>query len=284
VNTTDLAQLAVRAAARVRVDVAAGPATAICPYDVAEALGVPVRLVAAPSLEGMYSPEPTPTIIVNIKRPAGRRRFTCSHEVGHHIFKHGARLDQLDADAAQEWSPEEFIAQRFAAALLMPNLAIDSAFSLRKRSIADATPELMFTIAQELGVGYTTLVGHLENTLKKLTGAQANALRRVDLQELRPTIAGCPVEHDLVPVDQHWRRRTIDLEVGDIVSLPTGARFRGECAAPPEERRTLLLAQTQGTGELTLENCEYPIAVRVSRRDFTGIARYRHMEEPPDEH
>ena len=282
-NNTDLARVAVRAAARVRIDLDAGPADAVCPYDFAEALGVPVRLIAAPTLEGMYSPEPTPTIIVNIKRPAGRRRYTCSHEIAHHVFKHGTRLDQFGADAAEAWSPEEFIAQRFAAALLMPNIAIDAAFTRRKRSMEDATPELFFTVAQELGVGFTTLVGHLEKTVKRISTAQANVLRRVDLQELRPKIAGRPVEHDLVVVDEHWRCRTIDLEVGDTVALPLGARFQGECASLIDRSPNYLQAKSQGVGELTLQSCDYPVAVRVSRREFTGIARYRHMEEPPDD-
>ena len=281
-NITDLAKVAVRAAARVRLDAGVGPAESICPYDVAEALGVPVRLVAAPSLEGMYSPEPAPTIIVNTERPAGRRRFTCGHEIAHHIFKHGTRLDELGANA-ETWSPEEFIAQRFAAALLMPNLVIDSAFARRKRSIADATPELIFTIAQELGVGFTTLVGHLEKTLKRVTAAQAAALRHTDLKELRPTMIGRAVEHDLVIVDEQWRRRTLDLEIGDMAALLAGGRFQGDCASLRKGGRTYLAAKTQGVGELILDGCAYPIAVRVSRRKFTGIARYRHMEEPPDD-
>lgn len=72
-STIDLARGAARAAARVRADLGVGPAEGVCPFDIAEGLEVPVRIVAVPSLEGMYSPEPKPTIIVNVERPPGRR-------------------------------------------------------------------------------------------------------------------------------------------------------------------------------------------------------------------
>jgi IrrE N-terminal-like domain len=283
VNTSDLARAAVRAAARARADLGVGPAEAVCPFDLAEGLEVPVRLIALPSLEGMYSPVPKPTIVVSVERPAGRRRYTCGHEIGHHIFGHGTRLDELADDAAAPWNPEEFIAQRFAAALLMPSLAIDSAFARRGCPAAAATAEMVFVVAQELGVGFTTLVGHLERTLERLPYSRADALRRVRLPVLREKIAGLPIEHDLVVIDAHWRRRTVDVEAGDIVVLRAAAEFQGKCASLIKGSIRYLVAERPGIGQLLLNGCEPPVSVRVSRRGFTGIARYRHLEEAPDD-
>lgn len=126
----------------------------------------------------MYAPAPRPTILVSAERPAGRRRCTCAHEIGHHVFGHGTRLDELADDAARSWSPEEFVAHRFAAGLLMPKLAVESAFTRRGLSVSASRPEDVFVVAQDLGVGYATLVGHLERTLGCLTRAAADTLRR----------------------------------------------------------------------------------------------------------
>lgn len=282
-SIAELARKAARAAARVRADLGVGPAEGVCPFDLAEGLEVPVRLVALPSLEGMYSPEPRPTIVVSVERPPGRRRYTCGHELGHHVFCHGTRLDELADEATALWSPEEFVAQRFAAALLMPRLAVDSAFAKRGWSISQPTPEMIFIVARELGVGFTTLVGHLEQTLGHVPRSTADALRRVRLPQLRARLAGFDVKHELLVVDRHWGRRTIDIEVGDVVVLPSNAEFGGACAAIERMPVGHLAALAPGVGSLSIDGRRLPVQIRVSRREFTGLARYRHLEEVGDD-
>ncbi len=180
-----LAIRAVRTAARLRMKFGYGKADALCPFDLADRLGVIVHLVALASLEGMYSPDPKPTILVSAERPSGRRRYTCSHELGHHVFGHGTHLEELGGGAVSTWSPQEYLANRFAAALLMPKLAVESAFSCRGWSITDPTVEEIFAVAQALGVGFTTLVGYLESTLKHMSSTRAAVLRKTSLPRLR---------------------------------------------------------------------------------------------------
>jgi hypothetical protein len=283
VSIADLARSATRAAARVRSDLGVRPAEGVCPFDIAEGLEVPVRLVALPTLEGMYSPEPRPTIIVSIERPSGRRRYTCGHEIGHHVFRHGTRLDELPEGAADPGHPEEFVAQRFAAALMMPKLAVESAFAKRGWSIAQPTPEMIFIVAQELGVGFTTFVTHLERTLGRLQRPAADALRGVRLRQLRQRLAGFELKHDLLVVDQHWGRRTIDLEVGDVVVLPNSVRVDGACVSFVEEPIRHLVGTAPGIGSVSIDGGRPAVPLRVSRRDFTGLARYRHLEEVDDD-
>lgn len=282
-NLSQLATRAARAAARLRADNGIGSAQAMCPFDLADQLGIVVRLAALSSVEGMYSPAPKPTIVVSVERPLGRRRYTCGHELGHHVFGHGTRLDELVEDVAVAWSPEEFIAQRFAAALLMPKLAVEAAFARRGWSVVEPTPESVFVIAQDLGVGYSTLTGHLERTLRVLPSSIADGLRRASLPRLRSRLAGFEVEHDLVVADEHWGGRSIDVEVGDVVLLPKRSEFQGTCATLRVQPTRHLQGVAPGVGGVTLVPNRPPVAVRVSRRRFTGLAPYRHLEETTDE-
>lgn len=281
-SVSQLATRATRAAARLRADSHVLPADAVCPFDLAEGLGLVVRFVPVPSMEGMYAPAPRPTILVSAERPAGRRRYTCAHEIGHHVFGHGTRLDELADDAARGWSPEEFVAQRFAAGLLMPKLAVESAFARRGLSVSTDLPEDVFVVAQDLGVGYATLLGHLERTLGCLTSAAADTLRRASLPRMRSRLAGFAIDHDLLVVNEHWGRRPIDVEVGDIVLVPQSATFEGICAILKVQPLPHLKAVAPGVGKVAV-TAGPPIAVRVSRRAFVGLARYRHLEEAADE-
>ena len=278
-----LATRATRVAARFRGDYGIDAADALCHFDLAERLGIVVRLVALPSLEGMYSPGPMPTILVNAERPVGRRRYNCGHELGHHLFGHGTRLDEIADDGTAAWGPEELTAQRFAAALLMPKLAVEVAFARRGWRVSAPNPECVLIVAQNLGVGYSTLVGHLQRTLRLMPSTSADVLRRASLPSLRSRLAGFKVDHDLVVVDEHWGRRPIDIEVGDIVLLPKGAAFEGVCAELHTQPVQHLKAALPGIGALALAGNRPPIPVRVSRRGFIGLARYRHLEEAADD-
>lgn len=278
-NVNGLAIEAVRQAARLRADHGVGPGDPVCPFDLAQRAGVSVRIVALPSLEGMYAPVPQPTIFVSAERPAGRRRYTGGHELGHHVFGHGMRLDELTGETDTTWSPEEYLAHRFSAALLMPKLAVEAAFARRRWSVTAPRAEDVFVIAQELGVGYVTLIGHLERTLQRLAANVASSLRKATLPKIRARLAGFEVENDLVVADEHWGSGSIDLEVGDVLTIPPRAMWEGTCVAPQAQPAAHLVAVTAGVGTVVLGSRRAPTRIRVSRRGFTGLARYRHLEE-----
>jgi Zn-dependent peptidase ImmA (M78 family) len=120
------------AALRVRQSAGLGMWTPMCVYDVAEKLGIEVRFVDISSMEGMYCKIATPLILVSSLRPSGRQAFTCAHELGHHIYKHGTRIDELvdRPTAKSRFDPEEFLADCFAGLLLMPKSAVSRAFAI----------------------------------------------------------------------------------------------------------------------------------------------------------
>lgn len=225
-------------------------------------------------MEGLYFPGDPAQVVISCLRPAGRRRYTAGHELGHDVHGHGASLDKQLND---ESTAEEFIANRFSRALLMPQLVVANAFSRRGWVPRHCTAEQVFVVAQDIGVGFTTLLDHMSQTLHLIDRAAADVIGRTPLAKLRAEIFRGPVAHDLFIVDQHWGTRPLDLEIGDVVTVPSGSTFQGRCL---EVDAGVLHARRAGIGELSVPGKAGCIVVRVSRREFVGRARYRHLEDP----
>lgn len=278
-SSQELAREATRSAARLRAEMGIRAAQPICPYDIADALGITVRFEALPSLEGMYSPGEPPAIVLTSLRPAGRRRFTCAHEIGHHVFNHGYRLDEVNPGRDRTTEREEFLADRFAAALLMPKLAVENAFVRRGASAAAPTADEVFLVAQDLGVGFTTLLDHMAFTLHLIGRAIADQLRKTQLTKLRATIAGSSVLEDLFPIDAAWGDRPLDVEIGDELLLPKGAEVNGAGIRKDGGRQ---FAHSAGEAEISIPGRQQRLRVRIARREFSGLAQYRYLEDCDD--
>ena len=280
-NVRELATRAAAEASRLRARYGIGLSDAVCPFDLADRIALPVRLIALPSLEGIYAREPQPVILLSSDRPAGRRRYSCGHEIGHHIFGHGTCLDELFDDASERWSPDEFLAHRFASGLLMPKIAVEAVFARRGWSLKSPRQSQVYVAAQHFGVGYTSLIGHMERTLKCVPSKVASDLRKAKLPQLRSELAGFKIDHDVVVVDDQWGERPIEIEIGDVAVIPESAEFAGECGSHRAQPRTHIVAMSPGSGSLKLSKSR-SIEIRVCRRGFTGLARYRYLEEPAD--
>lgn len=279
-NRDGLARVAVTEALRLRSRHGRAGDHPICPIDLALDEGVEVRFASIPSLEGMYTPEGR-AIVVGSLRPRGRRAFTCAHELGHDAFGHGLRIDELldDNTATNRKDDTEFVADRFAAALLMPKLAVLQAFVIRGWQIGSCTPAQAFSIAGLLGVGYTTLIGYLAGTLAVIDQAKATRLRKVAPKTIRAELVGADVPGGLVVVDEFWRGRPVDVEVGDLVVVPDGASVSGE--ALELVRECLFKATAPGTARVACGSLD--VVVRVMRLNYTGLAVYRHLQEVDDD-
>jgi hypothetical protein len=240
------------------------------------ACGLTVQFLSAPTLEGMYEAERR-AIMLGSSRPAGRRRFTCGHELGHHAFNHGTSLDQLRGPHTDSSSPDEFLADSFAAALLMPKTAIDASINRRGWGRRQFTPQMLWVLSQDLGVGYETLVLHLNLVIRYLSGAATAQLQKKKPADLRDEFAGFAVRHDAYPVDEHWGARPVDLEVGDLVLGPLSIT-EGTSVEPPAIPKPHLVAVRPGTTKLRLPNGR-ALTARVAKRDYFGRAQFRHEEE-----
>ena len=280
-----MATQAAREAARIRATLGIGPTSSVCPFDIAAGLGVVVRLHALSSLEGMYSPGPKATVVLSTERPRGRIRHNCGHELGHHVLGHGTSVDELCVGRLRAKKSEEYLADRFSTALMMPTLAVAAAIRRRGWDAATLTAERAFVLAQDFGVGYRNFVSHAERTLGILPRPAAEDLRRNGrgLGPLRNAVAGFEVKHDVFVGDEYWGDRPIDVETDDDVVVPPDALFSGRCARLSRDPSAHLVAVAVGEGQLQLRTRKAPIRVRVSRRGFAGLARYRHLGEVNDE-
>lgn len=285
-NRKQLATTAMMKALQIRKQLGHTLWEPVCVYDVAARLGVEVRFHDIPSMEGVYCGAATPTVIISSLRPPGRQAFTCGHELGHHALGHGAQFDELveQRSRARCFEPHEFQADCFASALLMPKSTINHAFARRGWDPTACPPTAFYVIATWLGVGYTTLVSHMEHTLGLLGTRHTQELLRHRPMTIRATLLGRGCPRNLIVADHHWDGRAIDVHVEDLILLPPDSRVEGHCVEVVEQDATRTLAQavTPGIGRAVAPGVAWSTYLRVSRRQYVGRGQYRFEEEVED--
>ena len=258
----------------------------ICIYDLSEERGVEVRFEGFSSMEGMYSKTPGPIIIVNSERHSGRQSFTCAHELGHHEFNHGSRIDELTENRTKsKYCPEDFLADCFAGFLLMPQVAIQNAFSNRDWDFPNPTHTQLYTIAGNLGVGYSTLITHMQQSLRILNPSLAQTLLKFQPKHIKEEILGYTTNSNLIVADEMWKSRAIDIQVGDLVLTRSETINEGECISPVHnsDKGDIFEGVTPGIGRLLNERFKWATFVRVSRKQYVGLGKYRHLKEVKDD-
>jgi hypothetical protein len=282
----ELAMTAARAAAELRQKRGHRRDVPVCPFDAAVASGAEVWLAAIPSLEGMYSKDRGPAIIVSTERPVPRQVFTAVHELGHHEFGHGTQADEyLETPPTDKgFNPEEFLADMFAAHFLMPPAAVRAGFAAQGVTIPEATHFDVYAVATWLGVGYETLIGHLELTLRLLPARRATDLRKSSPKAIRERLLGGNVVPHLVIGGPSYTGRAIDLRVGDGVLVPADSTDEGGRVAlqPVAGGHRLAIALRRGVGRIESPSTAWSSFVRVMPRNYEGQSRFR-FDEDPDE-
>ena len=104
----------------------------IDPFAIATSMGIRVYdAILGPGRSGYLDLDPTgrPVMFLNEAHSAARKRFTCAHEIGHYVdaTNRGSQAGTWDRDerASRGTDPDEVYANRFAAALLMPKVALE---------------------------------------------------------------------------------------------------------------------------------------------------------------
>lgn len=258
----------------------------IDPIETAMARGCEVRFMRLPSVEGMYSPVPKPLIVLGSERPAGRRSFTCAHELGHHVFKHGMMLEQLTEQklTCNKKTPEEFLADAFAGHLLMSKSVVGHAIKNRGLTASDLTPVQVYRLASYFGVGYGTAVNHITYALKMITRPHSDILLKVQPKQIKAQY-GTSTNAELVFADFHWRHRPVDAEIGDTIVLPEKAEIEtGNRLQLIEKGEGVVIyrALSAGYSRAYCNEEDWAAHIRISRKNYEGLAQYRFYEEMED--
>lgn len=278
-NRRQVATDAAAAALRLRRKLGYQLYESVSPIDAAEKLGIDVRFVDLSSMEGVYVSGETSAILLSALRPPGRIHFTCAHEIGHHTFKHGDQFDELIQEQHQSRKRDikEYQADIFASYFLMPRTAIEHALHIRALAYTDLSPTTTYELANWLGVGYATLVQHLFYGLSAISADKWSELSTVQPKRIREHITNGESSGGLWIVNQYWKGRAIDVDVGDTMLVPQGCELegRGLASFAEKEKYQMIRAVAPGISRILLADYEWSTFVRISRKNYTGRSCFR---------
>lgn len=282
-NNKLIASDAIVKALKIRKRISVPLYESISPLDAAERLGIEVRFMDLPSMEGMYIAGDNPKIVLSSLRPQGRRNFTCAHEIGHHEFGHGEQFDELtnEKSSSRKRDPKEFAADSFAAFFLMPKSTIDNGMSKRGYGYKSLTSIEAYKMACWLGVGYSTFINHLWHSLNLIDQEKSITLLSSQPREIRYEFLGKHTSSELHIVDQHWLGRPIDCQVGDYLLFPDNAVIEREHMFTSHDHVNgkLVRAELTGLARVSINEVEWASFIRISPYQYSGRSCYRFEEE-----
>ena len=255
----------------------------LSPVDLAEKRGVNVWYKDLPSLEGMYIHiNDTSHILLPSDRPMGRQLFGCAHELGHHEFQHGTKVDEYFDQGSSYGQKEEneILVDMFAGFLLMPRDLIRKSFSIRGWTPSRLTPIQAYTISCSLGVSYTGLLTHLTRGLDLIPRSLADKLSKISLPKIRNEILEQDCKERLVVVDEHWQGNfPVDVWVGEKILLPSNTLVEKDSLKICHSTSHFTLVEANQVGLTRICRDDWYCMVRVSRPRYAGRGQFRHLEE-----
>jgi hypothetical protein len=250
-------------------------------FDACAEFDITVRFIDV-SMEGMYVSQDggNYTILLSSLRPFPRRVYTCAHELGHHVFGHGTKIDGLNDEntGGTVYDKDEYLVDTFAGALLMPVAGVEAAFAKRNWNIRNATPIQFSTIASMFGTGYATLVTHCRvNGL--INDTKASGLLKVTPGKiLQSLIGGTQDKPHFKIVDEQTEVSVIDIETGDYLFLPEHTIMEGNHLNKVRNAEVgdAFIAIRPGIMHAVAGAKGY--FIRIQNAGYSGLAEYRHLE------
>jgi hypothetical protein len=272
-------------ASKVRRDLGLRASQAVCAIDAATKLGLEVRLERLPTVEGLFfKRDPSALVVLGNQRSLGRQAFSCMHEVGHFMFGHGTRIDPQDATSRSK-PPDEVLVDFFAAFVLMPQLAVLSSLKDRSLDVRKIGPLDVFRVSCQLGVGYETLVRHLHLTLHAIGEHHQTELLKTGPIDIRRSLLDDDTSGELIILDEQWNGRPVDVRVGDKLLVPSHFKPEGSSLTTLSKKSNniVLMANRQSICRVFSESSDWAQYVRISNRDYAGLAEFRHLERACDD-
>ncbi len=149
--------------------------------------------------------------------------------------------------------------------------------------MSSPTPVQLFTIACELGVGYTTLLNHLSFTLREIGAGKRDELKKWTPQRLRKQLLGDDADEPIIVVDPHSAAPTYDVEKEAGVLLPADAQVGGKALVFERSLGEFDFYRAARRGEATVVGADEPVRVRVMPKKYEGPARRRFLEDPDED-
>lgn len=254
-------------------------------FDACTHLDLTVRFIDV-SMEGMYVNQGNgtcPVILISTLRPLPRRVFTCAHELGHHLFGHGTKIDGLTEEGSNmsTYDAEEYLVDAFAGAFLMPVAAIEAEFSKRKWSIKNATPFQYYIISSCFGIGYSTLITQCKVN-RLINEATAIRLTKQTPAKLLEQLIGGKLEKSHFKIlDESTELQVVDLEVGNYLFLPEDMIVEGPHLQKLHDCKygNIFVAKQPGIVHAisSKRSCK-GYFVRVQNSGYVGLSENRHLE------
>ena len=164
----------------------------------------------------------------------------------------------------------------------MPPWAVTRAFERRDAEPGACSPIEFYTVACQLGVGYSTLVYHLRWSLETISPRRAEELLQIAPREIRRRVLGCDYAGHLIIADTAWEKVAVDLQVSDLAILPRNVAVGegGTALVGENELGTIIEARVPGISRAEIADKTWSCFIRVSRKHFVGRSIYRHLEDP----
>lgn len=162
-------------------------------------------------------------IVLNSKHPEDLQRYTCAHELGHHILGHSSHLDD-DGTVYGSGSNSltEHAAQVFAGAFLMPLGLVNRVVRNLGLQGSPLTASDVYEISRDMDVSFTAAVWRLR-ALDRLGQATAASYVRDGAAAAKASLRGSPplgpARGDLYVVADPVNHFDLDCRVGDEIRL-----------------------------------------------------------------
>ena len=257
-------------------------------FDACIKFGLTVRFVDV-NMEGMYVKylnDKHPTILISSLRPLPRRCFTCAHELGHHSFNHGTRLDVLEDqdNLSSSYDSDELLVDSFAGAFLMPVAGVHAEFAKRNLLPKEASPIQFYTISSYFGTGYQTLVTHSKIN-KIITESKSKELLKYTPAKILEIYfkSSCDKSHFKI-IDTHSKLSVIDLEVLNYIILPSTVKIEGNHLKQIKQTNigNAYAALKPGVVRAASSNHSNSYFIRIQNTGYVGLAENRHLENETD--